>query len=335
MKTNKKNKIVFVVGFPRSGTTWFSNLLNAHPEVIYRHEIVGRCYSIFGKELFNDLKFKSGLSKEQHSTFMEKLAIANVETDRPPFFSKSVLKIANKNIHKTVWLATKSLPFLSGLYRYLFTPSNKKDTTFLIKETRSTIDLDSILAGISPNSILFLFRQPYGAIASHVKGQKINTMAGMDKDSILQWVKWHDDRSYVQELVKNKFNFDDVSDVEFLAIKWRVYNDDLLNMKAKLDNAIYCHYDQFVNSPVELTSKLFNSINLDFVPEVERFISVSSNKSKHQNILLNDASNEYYSVYRSADFNKEQWKEILTAADISIIDKHTQETYESLLKACK
>ena len=130
---DKKNKIVFVVGFPRSGTTWFSNLLNAHPEVIYRHEIVGRCYKIFGDELFDHLKFNHGLSVEEHRIFLKKLALANVETDRPPFFHKTVLKVASESIHKTAWLATKSVPLLNSLYRYLFTPNPKKNTTFFVK----------------------------------------------------------------------------------------------------------------------------------------------------------------------------------------------------------
>ncbi len=330
---NIKNKIIFVVGFPRSGTTWFSNLINAHPEVIYRHEIIGRSYDIFGEKLFNDLKFNNGLSQEQQATFMKKLAIANVETDKPPFFNKSVLRVANNNTHKIGWLATKSLPFLNGLYRYLFSPNKKKDAIFLIKETRSTINLDSILAGVAPSAILFLFRQPYGAIASHIKGIKARTMGEGNKENIQKWVEWHSERSYVQKLINEGFNFDGVSDVELFAIKWRVYNDDLLVLKETFNNSLYCYYDQFVDSPIELTSKLFQKINLEFSSSVKEFILDSSNKNKQQNILQKDASNDFFSVYRSSYFNKDQWKDILSTDDIAIIDKHTKETFESLIKA--
>jgi hypothetical protein len=331
---NKKNKIVFVVGFPRSGTTWFSNLLNAHPEVIYRHEIVGRCYEIFGDELFNNLKFNHGLSAEQHHTFLKQLALANVETDRPPFFNKTVLKVASESLHKTAWLATKSVPLLNSLYQYLFTPDPKKNTTFLLKETRSTINLDSIIKGVAPSSILFLFREPYGAIASHIKGLKLKTMGGLSKKSNDTWLQGHAQRSYVKALIENGFDFNTASLVEILAIKWRVYNDDLLEMRKTFNQAIFCHYDEFVQSPTELTTQLFNNINLGFVPAVAEFIAASGNKGKNQNILQKDASNDFFSVYRPAGFNKEQWREILSAEDINIIDKHTKSTFELLVKAC-
>jgi hypothetical protein len=32
------SKIMLLAGFPRSGTTWFANLINAHPNVIYREK---------------------------------------------------------------------------------------------------------------------------------------------------------------------------------------------------------------------------------------------------------------------------------------------------------
>ena len=50
---NHKDKIIYIAGFPRSGTTWFANLLNAHPQTVYRHEILGRCFEQFDPELLD------------------------------------------------------------------------------------------------------------------------------------------------------------------------------------------------------------------------------------------------------------------------------------------
>lgn len=333
MISAKKNKIVFVVGFPRSGTTWFSNLLNAHPEVIYRHEILGRCYQAFGEQLFNDLKFNHGLSNTQKKEFLSKLALADIETDRPPFFNKSVLKIPHPAFHKTAWLVVKSLPILNRLYQYLFTPRVNKKTMYLIKETRSTVNLDSILAGVSPDDILFLFREPYGAIASHVKGLKLKTMGGMGEEDNKNWLTTHSNRSYVKELYSQNFDFSQIGHVEMLAIKWRVYNDELLKLSQKFKQARFCHYDSFVRSPDELTGTLLSHLKLDYHSQVKDFILASSTEGSQKNILQKDASNEFYSVYRSADFNKEQWKDILSTDDIAIIDKHALHTYQQLCEA--
>jgi hypothetical protein len=79
-------KIIFIAGFPRSGTTWFSNLLNAHPDIYYRHEIIGRNFRIFSEKIFLALKNNNGQSDEQYTTLIEKISEAHVDTDVPPFF---------------------------------------------------------------------------------------------------------------------------------------------------------------------------------------------------------------------------------------------------------
>ena len=143
---NSKDKIIYIAGFPRSGTTWFSNLFNAHPQIIYRHEILGRCFERFGSELFNALKFNDGLTPTQYQQFRQVLASADIESDRPPFFKKDSLLIANDKLHHFAWLATKVVPILRPLYRRLFTPLASRSKTFVIKETRSVINMDSMLS---------------------------------------------------------------------------------------------------------------------------------------------------------------------------------------------
>ena len=88
MKTSGNSNVIFLAGFPRSGTTWFANILNAHPKVVYRHEIIGRNHYIFRDSLFKALKYKNELSDEEFVETLNLIAEARVDTDKPPFFYK-------------------------------------------------------------------------------------------------------------------------------------------------------------------------------------------------------------------------------------------------------
>ena len=76
------------MGFPRSGTTWFSNLINSSESVIYRHELIGRNHGMMGDRVFSKLKYANGLSSSDYEVVENVIKKAHVETDKPPFFKK-------------------------------------------------------------------------------------------------------------------------------------------------------------------------------------------------------------------------------------------------------
>ena len=63
LKEDIKRKLIFIAGFPLSGATRVANLIIAHPSVIYRHEVIGRCFNPFHENIFNALRFNNGLNK--------------------------------------------------------------------------------------------------------------------------------------------------------------------------------------------------------------------------------------------------------------------------------
>ena len=73
----EKDKIILVAGFPRSGTTWFSNLFNSHPDVVYRHEFIGRCYDKIPEKIFSSLKYDNGLTDSAYQELIDIIAAAN------------------------------------------------------------------------------------------------------------------------------------------------------------------------------------------------------------------------------------------------------------------
>lgn len=314
---------IFVVGFPRSGTTWFSNLINSHPDAVYRHEVFGREYKAFGDDLFKALKFNDGLTDAEHEQALKVLLSARISTDKPPFFRKKYHRISNVDLQRLSWLAAQAAPFLEPLYTYLFTPKAKSEVTLVIKETRSSVNLASIVAGVRTSNLLVLVRHPYAVISSHLKGRESGLMGGGDEAHRKQWMRANKDAAYLLESGVSEEAVLDMQEVEFLALNWRVQNEDYLNMLTQNPNSQLLIYEEFLSDPQAKTKQLFSSLGLQMDPQVEAFVNESSSKDVKKNLLTKDSSSEYFSVYRGKSFDPDKWKKILTPDDVELVDKHT------------
>ena len=205
---------ILIVGHPRSGTTWLANLLNSHPDVAYRHEIIGRSYRLFGAKLFEKLKHCDNLSGEDRDRIRTLLYKARVETDRPPFFEKSYHRVGTRALKKFLWSGTNLLPQLNKLYEALYTPSPRSNVRLVIKETRSTIDMKTIIKNIEPQPVIFLYRHPYAVIASVLEGIDSQGMGGDDTEYRRNWYNGHRDSEFV---VDSGITQDDIAKLEQIA----------------------------------------------------------------------------------------------------------------------
>ena len=317
----------FILGYPRSGTTWFANLFNTHPDVVYRHEMIGRCYKQFPDELFQKLKSSQTLTDDDYNKAIKVILSPDVESDRAPFFKKNHLKISSPKIHYFSWLATRAVSFLKPLYSFLFYP-NGQNLKLVIKETRSAIDMDNIIAGLRSDKNIILFRHPCGAIASSLRGIETGKMQPSTKANREKWFSDNNDKEY---FINQKLQLAEIlsmPEYEYLAVCWRLQNEDYLSLPAS-NNNIYIHYEDFMVDQEIKVKALFNKLALSYDPSVERFIQASSG-IKHEKPLMKDSSSSFYSVYRSEGFNPNKWMDSLDLEQISTIEKHTLDVYENL-----
>lgn len=324
------SNIIFVAGFPRSGTTWFSNLINSHQNVIYRHELIGRNYNKFGDELFDLLKYNNGLNDAQYDEVMRIIRDANVDTDKPPFFKKANGLSKFPKVHYVSWIFTKFIPFAQPLYNKLFrTNDDNIDLKILLKETRSTKNMQSMLSGLRCQNQLFLVRVPQGSIASHLNGINKGDMGKLNTDEIKGWFKKYGNNDYIKSLDYSEDYIESISYAEFLSLEWRIYHEEVLRLKQLFPESVICFYEAFVKDPIVKTKALFTILGLNFSKSVENFISMSSGELPSQ-LILKDSESEFYSVYRGASFDVHSWRKTLSDEEISIIDKHTNDVYQDL-----
>ncbi len=313
-------RTVFVLGFPRSGTTWISNLINAHPDVIYRHELFGRCHELIGEPVFSKLKNGEPLSDKQFTQAWDAAVSAHPETDRPPFFEKSYARQMSQRIKKSIWLLAKSNSVAAKLYTYLYTPHEFAGATLVIKETRSSINLDSIVRGMQADKVVVLMRHPYSVIASHVSGRSSGSMGEIGRDRRATWFANHKDADYVIQQGIELDGVRSMSAVEFLALDWLLQNSDYLAFMATLNVRVF-PYELFLEQPQKLTAELYEFLGLQVTEQVSEFVADSTSEEDVP-LMKKDSSNEFFSVYRGKSFDPHKWKTVLSDEQTALIDKH-------------
>jgi hypothetical protein len=329
---NNKSDIstYLILGYPRSGTTWFANLINTHPDVVYRHEIIGRCYKDFPDDLFRKLKYDYQLSDNDYRKTLNIILSPNVESDRAPFFSKRHLLISSPRLHYMLWIAGRTAPLLQPLYKLLYRPRGNK-LSLVIKETRSTMNMDSVIQAIRSKKNIILFRHPCGAIASSLNGIKNGKMTPSTKKDRELWFNENGTRDFIKSLSPDMDLISDLPEHEYLALRWRQQNEDYLEFnKQNMDN-IYIHYEDFMANQEKASKTLFERLSLNYDKSVKEFIQISSGYTLNKTIFK-DSSSSYYSVYRSQGFNPNQWQHSLSSEEIAGINRYTLDICEALVQ---
>lgn len=310
----------FLLGFPRSGTTWVSNLINAHPDVVYRHELYGRSFQRFGGELYSNLKFGNGVSDSEYKQALQVALLAFPEADRPPFFPKSYVSGLRSSVRKLAWMMASSFPLAEGLYARAYSPRRPDQTHLVIKETRSSVNIVSLMEGLRSARTVILVRHPYSVIASHLAGQAKGLMSSRTDEQKSSWYKANRGNDYILASGLELKTVKSMPDVEFIALQWVVQNTDYLRLVGSREAKVFC-YEDFVRDPRTQILELYTFLGLDVSEQTRAFIDESTS-SKRVPLSKRDASSEFYSVFRGPSFEPDKWRNSITEELAEFIDKH-------------
>ncbi len=292
--------LVTLVGFPRSGTTWASNILNAHPSVVYRHEAIGRTLpKALDADLFKKLKEGNGLMDIDHERVIAEILRPNPEHDRPPFFWKDYIRFPSApKLRWLFWAAATRSSLARRCYQTLYYPRWQSTNVVVLKETRSSRNLASILKGLRTSAVIQIMRNPYAVVASFLSGIQSGQMAPTSSSERLEWLRYYQDHEALTQLSLSEADIEAMSDAEFVALRWRVWNEDLRHIS--VDHLI--SYEQLYEDTLQVIEPIFDSMSLQLHDQVIEFLHRSKH-SEAEPLLGRDAQSQYYSIYRGADFS--------------------------------
>jgi hypothetical protein len=336
LDNTNKNKIIYIAGFPRSGTTWFANLLNSHSGTIYRHELIGRNNQTFGLSLYKTMKLENGVSNEQHDIIMSRICMAEPETDRPPFFVKQKGSLKYPMFHHSLWLCAKTLPkALSTPYNWIFKIKADDSYKILMKETGEAKFIESFRNSLRPYVTLFLVRNPLGAISSHIKGINKGSMPAITNEE--KRSRLEESRSVAPEQANALAQLipETMSDAVFFALKWRDYHEKVIAYCKKYNDYHIYFYDEIVADSKPQVHKILKDVGLEWEQQVNDFIAESSGERKPSNVFKKfDSLDTFYSVFRNPSFNKDNWLELMSEKEIEFITHYTAPTLDIVKQLC-
>ncbi|MGH7100447.1 MAG: sulfotransferase, partial [Stellaceae bacterium] len=177
--------IVFILGAPRSGTSWLGKLFDSHPAVLYRHEPdavlrpTGLPWLCSAKDIPHHVDAMRGYVTRLMSVRQLKASGTRPVFAKPfqPFAAPLVrralafgLRGAESLMPRAVWPKRVAIPDLIR--------GDAAGLTYVIKSV-SLLGNAALLARALPKSrIIAIFRHPCGQVASQKRGSRIRTMTG-------------------------------------------------------------------------------------------------------------------------------------------------------------
>ncbi|MEW6428221.1 MAG: sulfotransferase [Thermodesulfobacteriota bacterium] len=314
-----EKRLIFIASAPRSGSTWFSNLFNSHPDILYRHEPLARLAPFMDSLLLYRLKHAHGLTEKERQNLLELLHHAHPESDRPPFFPKSFSRFPPQG-RFLCWAAATKWPIAGKFYEKFFsTPSTEK--ILVLKETGWSAHIESILDGLKPSASIFLLRHPCAIIASILRGINSGLMRVPSPMAKQEWYAHHYSTALLRE---NGLLQDDILKADpltFWALRLRVLYDIFLELAAKYKDGIsIVVYEDIQKEPLEETTALYSQLRIPLDENVQQFISASTGKTGSTlQAIQKKGRRSYFGVHRQRNYDPMYWKKELSTEEIEKI----------------
>lgn len=296
-------KVVLVLGAPRSGTSWIGKIFDSHPDVIYRHEpdlVVGS-----GNLPWICSREDADAYRAPAHAYVERLLqTATLKTNGP-------MPVFRKRFHGPArWMARAGIICLlraaeqtdatRKMARSMRIPdliSPPAQPARAVVKSISSLGRVRLLARAVPGArIVLIIRDPRAQVASMMRGFSLSKF---EKQLPIEAVL---DMPHAKKYGLTMETLNALPMVEQLAWHWAILNEKAIRDLADIPNVRLLQYEKFASEPLEHTKELFGFAGLAWNRQTEKFIG----RSRTSKVA------RYYSIYRSADDAMNRWRTELT-----------------------
>lgn len=309
--------ITFLLGAPRSGTTWLGKIFDSHPSVLYRHE----------PDIAAAVKLPFYVAEGEFTPerIREARRVIEAQIDRRTVKSACSLPVFRKEDDTLCSFAMRSslAVTLKGLARVLPTRhalqlhvpkrfDHPIGRSHIVIKSVSSLGRANLLAKAVPEArFILLLRNAFGQVASYLQGIRIGSFRSDGPDARLMLAAAHP----FYRLTENKLNR--MSLVERLAWDWAVMNEKAFDDLADLPRTIVVRHGDLAENPILHAGRLLQFVELPWMPQVQTFVHRSSSSPGGEN---------YYSVWKRSSEVSHRWQTYLTEEEKRQIRVVMQET---------
>jgi hypothetical protein len=307
--------MLWIVGLPRSGTTWLGKTLDSHPQVIYRHEPDSVLRADDLPLVCPDSDIEG--HRERASRYLEhwrSLRAVKVAGSLPAFpkayrspltqIGRHVWAMTAKTLEKSRLGGLSGVPDLVGL--------GAPQPTTVLKSIESAGRVNLLLDACPHMRVVVVLRDPCGQVASVLRGIRL----GKFSSSVPDTENFGVFRMLTKLPQAERFGLDEAAfrsmqPYERLAWRWVLLNDKLLT-EAERDPRVYVvGYEELCFTPTSAMQGVFRFAGLPWHSQTEDFL-IRSTRGKR--------GSSYYGVFRDSHSMALRWRAELAEDVISRIE---------------
>ena len=316
-------KINWIVGVPRSGTTWLGKIFDSHPDVLYRNEPDEEIRS----EMLPPVCPVEDLERYRDvaHAYLERLI------DTRTLRSAGSLPVFRKNYQtrKAYWLRSgmvRGLHLSNFATRGTWWQSNKAIPDFIDRAgwPQPTIVIKSVsahgrvrlfLEALPGSRIVYIIRHPCAQVASMLRGFALGKFGDQ---SLVQDLRRHlnvwrlarrhrgvGPRHLLSELSELE-HFTALPNVEKLAYWWAMINQKTIEDLTGRCGVSIVRYEDLAADPVRVVRKLFAFTGLTWDPQSSAFMLKST---------TSNGRDRYYGIKKNSSAMIVKWRKQLTPDD--------------------
>ena len=302
--------MIFLVGMPRSGTTWVAKGIDSHPAVYYLHEPD----SAQRMSVPNVVEGEgTQLQQQEVNTFFENVMKVKDPkvVGRLPFFEKDFYNPLQLNFNRASIYTNKALGrVINAAQKWspvLFTP--KKPHEIFVKSIESMGRVPLLAKASVDPKVVMLVRHPCAVINSEIRGEKKNLFSS--KTPIYENWGLFENLMTSQTAQDNDLSVEKIkamSVAQRLAWKWRIYYEAMLRNTQRA-NCKMVQYEDVCLDPAGQFRSIIEFTGLPWASSIDEYIDYSTGSH----------SDSYYAVAKDPKVAMNNWKTQLEQEDIDQI----------------
>jgi hypothetical protein len=298
-------KINWILGAPRSGTTWLGKIFDSHPDVLYRNEP--------DKQLGNELPFMCRIEDLEGQRYVARAYLDRL-IDIRTLRSAGKLPVFPKNYQtlKAHWLR---LGIVYGLHlvnlatRGARWPNNKAipevidrahqpPPTIVVKSVSACGRARLFLEALPGSRIVFIVRHPCAQVASVLRGIALGRFTIPSRELL------NTDQALQLNLTTERFEA--LTPVEKLAWQWAILNQKTVDDLSGVCGVRIVRYEDLVADPASVVRELFVFAGLTWHPQTAGFILKST---------TSNGIDRYYGIKKKSSAMIVKWRRQLSFDD--------------------
>jgi hypothetical protein len=304
----RPEKVILLVGGPRSGTTWLAKIFDSHPDVLYRHE---------PDTVMRDSEFQRAFAPKEVSTYvaaarqyLERLltlrdlkCVGSLPSFPKSYFSNLVYQLRHGLIFAL--RAIEQAGLAVGLKTRFpapdcISPSQMDNVRVTMKSNASRMRIRLFAEALPGCKVVLILRDPFGHAASMRRGVELGKFEGdVSLDECLGT-----DEAQRYGLTREKFLA--MTHIQQHAWHWVILNEKAVNDLKGVPGAMMLLYRDLCMDPVKSTKEMFAFVDLPWNDQTQSFIKQSTSAPSFD---------RYYQVQKESLESLNKWRTQLSETE--------------------